>query len=272
MGPGPGRPAQLRWTTSTLSTTADGRERLRHRHRDRTAHQDFGGRAWWAPTPRRRPERPTATGTARTSPAPSAARRTAWPRARTLVAVRVLDCAGRRLVERYRRHRLGDQEREAPAVANMSLGGAADARWTPRSTPRSTPASPWRSPRATKRGRLQLLARPRGRRPSPSAPPTTGPAGDVLQLRHVRRPVRAGRGHHLGRHTGPDGDHHHQRNVDGHAARGRWGRAVPGRPPDATPADVRPHGPCSRRTTMSDMGAGSPNQLLYVGKVDPAQN
>ena len=81
------------WTASTSATCRSttlhatrtrrrGRDRVHHRHRHPDhAHGLRRARDAGASTPPTTATTPTATGTARTSPAPSAARSTAWPRA-----------------------------------------------------------------------------------------------------------------------------------------------------------------------------------------------
>ena len=168
----------------------------------RTTHTDFGGRAppgfdavdgGTAPT--------TATGTARTSPAPSAARRTAWPRA----------------------------SRWSPSACSTAAAAAP----TPASSPAST-GSPTNAGRARggqheprrRRGTAlddavaQLDRRRRHLRPSPPATSSANACNSsparaaeaitvgatdqhrrprvVLQLRHVPGHLRARRRHHLG--------------------------------------------------------------------------
>ncbi|CAA9215344.1 MAG: Alkaline serine exoprotease A precursor, partial [uncultured Blastococcus sp.] len=63
------------------------------------------------------------------------------------------------------------------------------------------------------------------------------PSRVVQQLRLLRGPVRARRGHHQRLVHRGDRDQHHQRHVDGDAARGRRGRALPPGQPCSEPGD-----------------------------------
>ena len=76
-------------------------------------HSDFGGRASVGHQHHRRRQRaPTATATARTSPAPSAAPPTAWPRASRWSPCGCSTAQGSgSYARRHRRHRLGDRQR-----------------------------------------------------------------------------------------------------------------------------------------------------------------
>ena len=138
------------------------------------------------------------------------------------------------VVGRDRRHRLGDgQPHPSTAVANMSLGGGASsaARHRGRQLGRRR-ASPTRSPRAT-------------------ATPTRAPqlAGARAERDHGRRHDQHRRAARRSRTSAPastcsrrasgitsdwntsdTADQHHQRHVDGVAARRRHRRALPGRP------------------------------------------
>ena len=150
----------------------------------------------------------------------------------SLVAVRVLDCSGSGTwsgviagIDWVTAHHTAD------AVANMSLGGgavhrgrhrgrqlggrrASRTRWRrATATPTRAPSSPARAPTAITVG----------------ATTSTDARALVLELRHLRRPVRAGFGHHLRLEHERHRDQHDQRHVDGHAARGRERGPVPRR-------------------------------------------
>ena len=145
---------------------------------------------------RRRRTPTTATATARTSPARSAARPTASPRACTRRRPRARLRRQRRQLRRHRRRRLGHRQPQAgqPAVANMSLGGGTSAALDDggRAT-RSPTASPTASPRATRPTTRAPSRRPRVPRRSPSARrPAPTRARRSRNFGTVRRLVRAG--------------------------------------------------------------------------------
>ena len=101
----------------TSSTPASG---------SRTASSAGGPAPASTPSTAARPT--TATATARTSRAPSAAPRTAWPRASSWSRVRVLDCEGSGTTAQVIAgiDWVTAERPVKPAVANMSLGGGAD--------------------------------------------------------------------------------------------------------------------------------------------------
>lgn len=146
--------------------------------------------------------------------------------------VRVLDCSGSGSTESVV---AGidwvTKNAKKPAVANMSLGGGADDALDAAVKASVDSGVTYAVAAGNEFGRVRWLAgqgavRDHGRRDR-----RPGPEGDVLELGHVRRPVRAWCRHHVGRHHRPGRDRQDERYVDGHAARGRWGRALPGRPP-----------------------------------------
>ena len=81
--------------------------------------------------------------------------------------------------------------------------------------------------RQRQRQRLQRLARPRRRGEHGRLDHEHRRTLVVLELRHLRRPLRARLEHHLGLVHVEHGDEHDQRHVDGDAARGRGARALP---------------------------------------------
>ena len=114
---------------------------------------------------------------------------------------------------RRRQHRASTRRSRASINAGVTVRGRRRQRATPTPATRRRPASP---------------------RPSPWPPRTSTDArAVVLQLRHLRRPLRARARHHLGLVHQRHGDQHDQRHVDGLAARGRRGRRCsrPPRPP-----------------------------------------
>ena len=228
---------------STASTSATCRSRARYTYNDDGARRERVHHRHRHPTspPRVRRPRPsgfnaiddgngttTATATARTWRAPSAARPTASPRTCSCIAVRVLDCTGSRHgLRRDRRHRLGDRRtRVQPAVANMSLGGGArralDTAVRNAIAAGVTFAVAAGNDNADACARLARAASPRR---SPSAPPTR-------PTRARRSPTaapastssRPGVSITSAWNTQRRGDQHHQRHLDGDAARGRRGR------------------------------------------------
>ena len=165
-----------------------------------------------------------------------------------LVAVRALDCAGNGMVSGViaaidrvtQNHQAGD-----PAVANMSIGG-------PPSMPLDTAVGNSiddardlrRRRRQRRRGRVRALAVTCTRRDRRGRDDVGRRPAGVVELRRVRRRVRARRGDHLGVEHVRHGDEHGQRHFDGVAARRRRGcaricRRRRTRPGDERAADPR---------------------------------
>ena len=150
----------------------------------------------------------------------------------------------------------------------MSLGGGAyttlDTAVTQLDQP---PASPTRSPPATQRERVQLLAGPHRGRDHRRRHHQHRRARVLLQLRHLPGHLRAGPEHHLGLVHQRHRDQHDQRHLDGVAARGRRRRALPGGQPDrhAPPRCATRWSPRPPPTWSTNPGTGSPNRLLYTG-------
>ena len=87
------------------------------------------------------------------------------------------------------------------------------------------------------RKRVQLLARPRGRREHRRRDDELGCSRVVLQLRDVPRHLRAGQQHYLGVEHERHRDEHDQRDLDGHTARDRGDRALPADEPERLAVD-----------------------------------
>ena len=194
-----------------------------------------------ATTPSTAARRTTATDTARTSPARSAASTYGVAKGVALVAVRVLDCSGSgSTVRRDRRHRLGDGEprrRGAGRGEHEPRRRRRRPRSTPRCRTRSPTASATRSPPATatraaaRRTRATYSPARVSEAMTVGATDKTRHEGVVVELRHLRRLVRAGLSNHLGLVHERHGDEHDQRHVDGDAAHDRRRRALsPGEP------------------------------------------
>ena len=89
----------------------------------------------------------------------------------------------------------------------------------------------------------------------------------VLQLRHLHRPVRARCQHHVRVEHGRHRDQHHQRHLDGRAARRRRRRPGPRRDPAGhAPAGARPAG----RTTPPRTRSAIPARLAQPTALRPA--
>ena len=169
-----------------------------------------------------------------------------------LVAVRVLDCSGSGTYSRrHRRASTGSPPTHVkPAVANMSLGGGALQR------PQHRGGELRRLGRHV-RGRGRATTAPNACNYSPArvadaitvgATTSTRRARVVLELRHLRRHLRAGLEHHLGLEHQRHRHQHDQRHVDGHPARCRRRGAVPLGQPDARhPRPWRAPSPRTRR-------------------------
>ena len=148
----------------------------------------------------------------------------------------------------------------------MSLGGGADAALDDAVRNSIASGVTYASRRATRTRRLQLLARRASPRRSPSARRTSTDArASFSNYGTCARHLRARRRHHLGLEHQRHRHQHDQRHVDGHAARGRRGGALPAANPTATPAG----GAAALTTTpppstVSNPGTGSPNALLYT--------
>ena len=175
--------------------------------------------------------------------------------------------------DRRGRDRVGDENAKKPAVANMSLGGGAD-------------DGAGRGGEGVGRLRRHLCRccwqRKRRRlRGSPAKEPsaiTVGATDDQDRRRRSPTGASASTCSHPGvdiesagiTDAGLDGQD--ERYVDGDAARRRW------RSRSTWPTTRRPSRPMSRprcsaprrRTRSASPGTGSPNKLLFVGKVDPA--
>ena len=116
----------------------------------------------------------------------------------------------------------------SPAVANMSLGGGVSTSLDNAVCELDQLRRQLRDRRGQlERQRLQLLARARSRRQHSRIDDEHRRSLLVLELRDVRGHLRAGLEHHVGLEHQQHRDEHHQRNLDGDAARGRRDRSLP---------------------------------------------
>ena len=173
----------------------------------------------------------------------------------SLRGVRVLGCTGSGSTSGIiSGARLGARQRGPPA------GGQHVARRRPLDGAEHGDEQPGQLGRVHRRGgrqrepeRLQRLPRLGGRRLHDGGVGPDRPAGVVLELRLVRRRLRAGRGDQVGlaRHR----HEHDQRHVDGHPARGRRRARSTRRPPATRPRRTVRTGSTRNATAEHDRSA-----------------
>ena len=150
-----------------------------------------------------------------------------------------------------------------PAVANMSLGGGVSTRARHRGQQLDRRRRHLRRRgRQREHQRLQRLALAGRRGADRRLDHQHRRPLELLQLRLLPRPVRAGLEHHVGLVHRRHRDQHHLRHLDGHAARRRRRRALPAGQPERLPGHGRQRHHQHRHDRRRDR---SPDRLARTG-------